>query len=206
MAFFSFFLLLKMCWNTYFYSVFWTSTKNCQKNGQKKTITFDILQNTGWYKKNRFVATPLLTKNVFFKFFVLKPKTFMLNRKHNLKSGKSKDKKKELETKKGRKLKKEKWFQKKKTCNLIFWCCSFHERKAKKKEKERKKETKTRNQKKAKNKDQKEERKKRRKKRDRERETGKAGGSKQAKGERKRNTENKQKMPFSGAKTRFFLY
>ena len=31
----------------------------------------------------------------------------MLNRQHNLKSGKSKDKKKELETKKGRKQKKE---------------------------------------------------------------------------------------------------
>ena len=38
----------------------------------------------------------------------------MLNRKHNLKSGKRKDKKKELETKKGRKLKKEKCFQKQK--------------------------------------------------------------------------------------------
>ena len=32
----------------------------------------------------------------------------MLNKKHNLKSGKSKDKKKELETKKDRKPKKEK--------------------------------------------------------------------------------------------------
>ena len=38
----------------------------------------------------------------------------MLNRKHNLKSGKSKDKKKELETKKGRKLKKRNDFRKKK--------------------------------------------------------------------------------------------
>ena len=46
-AFFFVFLLLKICWNTYFYSVFWTSTKIWQKRGQKKTITFDILQNTG---------------------------------------------------------------------------------------------------------------------------------------------------------------
>ena len=38
----------------------------------------------------------------------------MLNRKHNLKSGKSKDKKKELEPKKGRKLNKEKILMKKK--------------------------------------------------------------------------------------------
>ena len=46
-AFFFNFLLLKICWNTYFYSVFWTSTKNWQKRGKKKTITFHILQNTG---------------------------------------------------------------------------------------------------------------------------------------------------------------
>ena len=45
---FFFFLLLKMCWNTYFYSVFWTSTKIWPKKGQKKTITFHIFQNTGY--------------------------------------------------------------------------------------------------------------------------------------------------------------
>ena len=44
--FFSF-LLLKMCWNTYFYSVFRTS-QNLPKKGHKKTITFHIFQNTGW--------------------------------------------------------------------------------------------------------------------------------------------------------------
>ena len=65
--------------------------------------------------KNRFVATPLLTKNFcFFKLSVLKPKTLMLNKKHNLKSGNSKDKKKELERKKDRKPKKEKILMKKK--------------------------------------------------------------------------------------------
>ena len=37
---------------------------------------------------------------MFFKLFVWKSKTLMLNKKHNLKSGNSKDKKKELETKK----------------------------------------------------------------------------------------------------------
>ena len=41
----------------------------------------------------------------------------MLNKKHNLKSGKSKDKKKELETKKGRKLKKRENIDEEKTCN-----------------------------------------------------------------------------------------
>ena len=59
-------------------------------------------------KKKPFCCNPPFDQKMFFsKFFVLKPKTFMLNRKHNLKSGKSKDKKKELERKKGRKLKKE---------------------------------------------------------------------------------------------------
>ena len=41
----------------------------------------------------------------------------MLNKKHNLKSGKSKDKKKELETKKGRKLKKRENIDEEQTCN-----------------------------------------------------------------------------------------
>ena len=36
---------------------------------------------------------------MFFKLFVLKPKTFMLNKKHNLKSGKNKDKEKGFERK-----------------------------------------------------------------------------------------------------------
>ena len=64
----------------------------------------------------------------------------MLNKKHNLKSGNSKDKKKELETKKDRKPTKRENIDEDKTCNLIFWCCSFHEREAKKKEKERKRQ------------------------------------------------------------------
>ena len=41
----------------------------------------------------------------------------MLNKKHNLKSGNSKDKKKELERKKDRKPKKDKILMKKKTCD-----------------------------------------------------------------------------------------
>ena len=60
-------------------------------------------------KKNPFCCNPPFDQKMFFfKFFVLKSKTFMLNRKHNLKSGKSKDKKKELEKKKRQETKKEK--------------------------------------------------------------------------------------------------
>ena len=107
----------------------------------KKNDNFSHFAKQRLIKKTRFVATPLLTKNVcFFKLSVLKPKTLMLNKKHNLKWGNSKDKKKELERKKDRKPKKEKILMKKKACNWIVWCCSFHERKAKKKEKERKRQ------------------------------------------------------------------
>ena len=48
MAIFFIFLLLKMCWNTYFYSVFEHQPNIAKKMAKKKTITFDILQNTGW--------------------------------------------------------------------------------------------------------------------------------------------------------------
>ena len=40
------FLLLKMCWNTYFYSAFWTSANICPQKAIN-TITFHIFQNTG---------------------------------------------------------------------------------------------------------------------------------------------------------------
>ena len=62
----------------------------------------------------------------------------MLNKKHNLKSGKSKDKIKgfQRENKIGNQKKRKDW--EKKLCNLVFWCCSFHETKAKKTEQQRK--------------------------------------------------------------------
>ena len=59
------FLLLKMCWNTYFYSVFEHATKNCQKMAQK-TITFDIFQNTGLIKKKPFCCNPPFDQKMFF--------------------------------------------------------------------------------------------------------------------------------------------
>ena len=59
------FLLFKNVLKYLFYSVFEHQPK-LGKKGAKKTITFHILQNTGWRKKKRFVATPLFTKNSFF--------------------------------------------------------------------------------------------------------------------------------------------
>ena len=50
-------------------------------------------------KKTLLLQPPFSPKIDFFKLFVLKPKTFMLNKKHNLKSGKNKDKEKGFERK-----------------------------------------------------------------------------------------------------------
>ena len=43
--------------------------------------------------------THFLEKNVFFNLGFLKPKTMMLNKKHNSKSGKNKDKKRDFKEK-----------------------------------------------------------------------------------------------------------
>ena len=100
----------------------------------------------------------------------------MLNKKQNLKSGKSKDKEKELVRKKKR-GNQQKWerIDEEKLSNWIFWCCSFHETKAKKKEKE--KETKTRNKKETK-KERQEGRNKEKKNRETEKEKVKKGEAK----------------------------
>ena len=132
MAIFLQFLALKRCWNTYLYSVFWTSTKNCPKNGppQKKTITFDILQSTGSLKK-RFVATPLLTKNFcFFKVVCFETKNIDVEQKHNLNQEIAKIRKRDLKEKTTQETQKRenKWMKKK--CNWIFSCCSFYETKS----------------------------------------------------------------------------
>ena len=102
----------------------------------------------------------------------------MLNKKHNLKSGKSKDKKKAFETEKqDRKPKKRENISGKKDIAIEnVHVVLFMKQKQRRKKNE--KETKTRNKKKAKNKDKKEERKDKRK-----RETEK---EKQKKGEAKK--------------------
>ena len=135
----------------------------------------------------------------------MKLKTLMLNKKHNLKSGKSKDKKKAFETEKqDRKPKKRENISGKKEIAIEnVHVVLFMKQKQRRKKNE--KETKTRNKKKAKKKDKKEERKTRERERQRKR-NRKRGRPKKVKGERKRNIENKQKMPFSRGKNRFFVY
>ena len=91
-------------------------------------------------------------KNVFLKLCVLKPKTFMLNKKkHNLKSGETKIRKRDLKGKTRKEtIKKKKRLMKQINCNFKFSCCSFQKNKSKeegkmkrrqnKKQKESKKE------------------------------------------------------------------
>ena len=108
------FWLLNMCWNTFFIVFFSNINQNLpQKMATKKTITFHILQNTGWLKKPFCCNPPFHQKLLFFNLGLLKPKTLMLNNKHSLKSGNSKDKEKGFETKNKTGNKKEKILMKK---------------------------------------------------------------------------------------------
>ena len=126
----------------------------------------------------------------------------MLNRKHNLKLGNSKDKKKGLERKEDRKPKKEKRLMKKNFAIEYFDVVPFM--KQKQRRKKRKERDKNKKQKKANNKHKKEETRTRTRERQRKR-NRKRGRPKKAKAERKRNTENKQKLPFS-RENKVFLY
>ena len=80
-----------VCWNTYFQSVFLTSTKIGPQMGKTN-------DNFSHFAKHRFIKKPFCCnppfdqKLVFFNFDFLKPKTLMLEKK-NLKSGKNKDQK-----------------------------------------------------------------------------------------------------------------
>ena len=79
---------------------------------------------------------PFLTKKlVFLKLGFLKPKTMILNNKHNSKSGKKKDKRKRFQREnKTRNQKKRTHSLKTKKLQFYISCCSIHETKAKKKE------------------------------------------------------------------------
>ena len=160
--------------------------------------------------KKRFVATPPFDQQlVFFNLFFWNQKQWCWTKKHNLKSGKSKDERKDFKEKQDRKPpKKEKKFDEKESQFNIFMF-SLHETKAKKKEQWKK--TKARNTKKAKKKDTKEERKTRRKKerqeqeRDRERETEKGGGQKRLREKKRETLKTDKKMPFLGGKQGFSI-
>ena len=82
------FLLFKMCRNTYFYSVFPRATKIYPKSGPKKGSLFTFCK-TQVHEKN-CCNDPFDQKLVVFNLGLLKPRTLMLNKKHNLISAKKK--------------------------------------------------------------------------------------------------------------------
>ena len=149
-------LAFQMCWNTYFIVLL-----NINQNWPKqwaKNDTFSHFAKHRLIEKKPFCCNPPFDqKCVFFNLVFLKPKTLMLNKKHNLKSEKCKDKKKGFQRKsKTGNQKKRNYFRKKLQFNSLMLFFSWNKSK---KERKGKKERKTRNKKKAKIKDKKEERK-----------------------------------------------
>ena len=127
---------------------FWTSVKICPKKGPK-TITFHILQNCWKHrliKENVLLQPPSWPPNigVFSTCAFSNQKHWCWTKKCKLKSGTAKIRKRDFKEKTRQDPppppKKEKGLIDKNFCNWIFWCCSFHETKAKKTEKQRKRQ------------------------------------------------------------------
>ena len=89
--------------------------KNCQKKCPKKNDNFSHFAKHRFIKKDPLCCNPPFDpKLVFFNLGFLKPKTMMLNQKHNSKSGKNKDKEKRFqrENKTGNPKKRTFWWTK----------------------------------------------------------------------------------------------
>ena len=156
-----------MRWNTYFYCGFLHINNQPRFAKKRPPNITDHICKTQPYKKITFCCNAPLDQTFLFltcRFWNLK--AFMLNKKRNSKSGKTKIRKKDLKGKARQETKTRERIDKK-LCNRIFLMLFFSWNK-KPRRKKTKKETKTRNQKKAKK--EKTRRKEGRKKRTRERE------------------------------------
>ena len=193
-----------MCRNTYFYSAFEHQPK-LGKKGAKKSDNFSHFAKHRLIKKTVLLQHPFSPKIVFFKLFVLKPKTFMLNKKHNLKSGKkTKIRKRDLKGKTRQETIKREKIDEKIKLQFKMFMLFFSENKSK--EERNMKRDKNKKQKESK-KERQEGRKKDKSKRERERQrkrNRKRGRSKKVERERKWSKENKPKNAFLGGKTGFF--
>ena len=169
---------------------FWKQPKNDQKNAPPKNDNFSHFAKHKFIKKNE----PLCCNPLFFLNLHFLKKNTGVEQKPNLKSGK-KQRSGGFERKKKR-GNQQKWerIDEPKLCNWIFWCCSFHETKAKKKPKERKRQKQENKRKQKRKTRRKEERKE--KERDRERKSEKGGGHKKAMEKERETMKNKQKSPF----------
>ena len=160
------FLAFKMCWNTNCYSVFEHQPKFGKKGA--KNDNFFTFCKTQVDKKPVLLQPPFWPTIVVFQLGFLNQKHWCWTKNITQNLEKAKIRKRDLKQKQDRKPPKKKI--RKENCNWIFWCCSFHETKAKKKEKW--KRDKNKKQKKSK-KERQEGTKKDKNKRERERETEK---------------------------------
>ena len=169
--------------------------------GKKKNDNFSHFPKHRFIKKPVLLQLPFWPKIGVFQLCFLRPKTLMLNKKHNLKTGKSKDKKKGLERKsKTGNQKKEKIFQEKLNCNWKLSCCFFSWNKSKE---ERNMKKRQKQESKRKQKERQEGRKKTRE-RERQRKRNRKGGGQKRLREKERETSKiNKKCPFLGGKQDF---
>ena len=179
--------------------------ENNQKFAKKKPKN----DNFSHFAKHRFIKKktlccnpPLDQKLVFFNVGFSKPKTMMLNKKHNSKSGQNKDNKRDFKEKTRQETKKREHIDEQKKLQFNIFMLFYWWNKSKE-ERTMKKETKQETKRKPKNKDKKEERKTRAKERQRKR-NRKGGGQKMLREEERETLKINLKMPFWGEKTGFF--
>ena len=172
------------------------------KNGQK-TITFHILQ-TQVHKKTPFCCNPPFDQNLaFFNLGFLKPKTMMLNKNITVNQQKNKDKKKGFQREKKTGNQKRQKLMKENFVIAYFdvvLLMKQKQRRKKRKDREKNKEAKESK------KERQEGKEKRTRRRERQRKKNwKRGRPKKTKEKQRETLKNKQKMPFSRGKTRFFV-
>ena len=161
--------------------VFFEHQPKLAKEMGKKNDDFSHFAKHRLIKKNGLLQLPFWPKIGVFQFWFFQPKTLMLNKKHNLKSGKAKIRKRDWKEKQDRKPPKKKIDEKKLQFNVLMLFLSWNKSKE---ERKGKKQRKTRNKKKAQKKDKKDKIKKRtrereeKRERDRERGIEKGGGQK----------------------------
>ena len=177
-----------------FIVLFEKQPKNCQKKAPPKNDNFSHFAKHRFIKKPLCCNPPFDQKLVFLNLGFLKPKTMMLNNKHNSKSGNKKDQKRDLKEKTRQETKKENTFIENKEIAISYvHVVLFMKQKQRRKnnEKRQKQETKR----KPKKKDKKEERKTRGKERQRKR-NRKGGGQKRLREEERETLKINQKCPF----------
>ena len=171
------------------------------KKWTQKNDNFSHFAKHRLIKKTRFVAPLLTQKFLFFKLCVWKSKTLMLNKKHNLKSGNSKDKRKGFETKNKKETKKRERISGKNAIEYFDVVLFMKQKQRRKERKERDKNQETKREQKRKTRRKKETKEQ---ERDREREI-EQGASQKGWGRKREKHRKLTKNAFFRGKTGFFL-